>query len=201
MPETSTVHRYVSYLAPSFTEFLVFLITPTILTIYFTFLQYTNLFLTYTTTERAISQHDVFATLYLTGTIQQWFQRFTDFAFWGVIASIIILLAWGVSAAQASFSNHMAIEQFENFKVSKESWHGHFLIVMTVKVLLIFVIIYAMASILVTAVPMLSDTISMSVQSPTVVNVAKVFGAGFLLVALQAIMIIAVRMFKHANVE
>lgn len=129
-----------------------------------------------------------------------WLDRALDFASWGVIASIVLVIAWSFSASKAALTNHVLIENFKNFKEQKKRWHQNFLAASLLRVVLVFSILYFMVLILIRFVPELSLSINnvLSSYSPNLVLI--VIARSALLWLALSFVAICVKTFKHVNV-
>mgnify|MGYP001032057690 CR=1 FL=1 len=188
---------YLKNILPSPAVFASFFVLPLILTIYFTVTQYSDRFIV----EQDISYFDVqnnwLGQVFLDQKWIDWFNRFMDFAFWGMAALIVIIAIWAITSAKISFKNHYAQEDFNNFHVSKSSWHGHFFIVFLLKCSLVVIVIYSMLSVIGKVVPQLSVAIALALQEFTWQTVYPVLLSCIALVAYQFLFTSSIKIFKH----
>lgn len=102
-------------------------------------------------------QNSFVRTLLFDNSISEWFTRASDFLFWGVLAAIILVISWAVSAARTTKANHQAVEQFQNFNTSASSWHTHFVVQVVIKVLLAAIALYLMFALTFSLIPSLIE--------------------------------------------
>ena len=137
----------LKYILPSPAVAVSLFILPFVLSVYFLATQYSDRFVS----EQDISYLDVqsswLSRLFLDQSWLSWFNRFMDFALWGLLAIVILFAIWFFGSAKVAVKNHYAQEDFRNFKASKNSWHGQFFVVALLKFLLIIVILYSFLSI------------------------------------------------------
>ncbi len=193
--------KYFKEITPSWTAILSFLILPFILTLYFLITKYSDKFISTTEINYFEVQDSILSTFFLQQAWNDYLARIMDFAFWGVLASIAVLIWWGVSVAKTSVENHLTEQSFVNFKVSKEKWHGNFAVVALIKTVLVFVMIYCVFTLIARAIPQLALGIASCVQS---VNSQHLFIAllGVLqIIALQFLFVVAFKTFKITRAD
>lgn len=195
------MRRYLEIIMPTTAQFLACLIAPTVLTIFFVVAQYSSNFISTQGVDQEIVRNNILANLYVTGALQQSFNRFMDFAFWGVIAAIVILLIWAVSVARTSVTNHIVEEGFENFTQQKTRWHEHFIVVAFIKLVLIFTMLYAVSNFVVSAVPALAAGAALCVQSVTLSHTLSLLYGVLLMVLFQVLLVVSLRLFKHTQAD
>ncbi|MDQ5913035.1 MAG: hypothetical protein QG659_457, partial [Patescibacteria group bacterium] len=109
-------------LFPSPATTLSLFILPVLFSIYYVVTKFSDRFIA----EQEITYFDVqnswTGQFFVTQTWLEWFNRFMDFALWGMLAAIILIFAWFVSSARTALSNHEAVEEFKNFREEKSSW-------------------------------------------------------------------------------
>jgi hypothetical protein len=147
-------------LFPSSATTLSLFILPVLFSIYYVVTKFSDRFIT----EQEITYFDVqnswTGQFFVTQTWLEWFNRFMDFALWGMLAAIILILAWFVSSARTALSNHEAVEEFKNFREEKSSWQQNFIIVSVVKFVLVVMMVITFFALLGQAIPLLGMNIS-----------------------------------------
>lgn len=170
---------------------------PLVLTIYFIVTQYSDRFVV----EQNISYFDVqnnwLGRLFLDQKWLEWFNRFMDFAFWGMAALVVLILVWAVSSVKVSFKNHYAQQSFTNFMADKKSWHGQFFVVLGLKASLVVLIIYSVLAIVGKIIPQLAANISLALQVAHWPTVRPVVIAFITIVGYQFVIATCIKTFKH----
>ncbi len=195
------MRRYITSILPTPAQWISFLILPLIFSVYFLITRYSDQFITTQGVDYIAVQDSVLASLYLTGQLSEWFTRFMDFAFWGVLASIVILVGWGFSVARTSVENHVTEQTFVNFQKNKQDWHGNFIIVAIIKVILVFTIVYCVFSFIAIALPRLALGIAQCVQAITWPHLQTVLLGIVLMVFYQALIVSAVKLLKITRAD
>ena len=172
-------------LFPSPAVILSFFALPLIFTIYFVVTRFSDQFIAKQDLTYFDVQNSLIGQLFITQAWLDWFNRFMDFALWGMLAGLVLVIAWLISSAKTALANHEAEEGFRNFSVSKETWHGQFVAVAIVKILLIIVMIFCLFSLLGQAIPMLASNITNLIQGITQAGIIALISTVFLIVFLQ----------------
>lgn len=177
---------------------------PIILSIYFIISRYSELFVT----EQEITYFDVqnnwLGLIFLDQKWVELFNRLMDFAFWGVLAAIVLVGAWLFSAAKVAIENHYASEEFVNFRDSKESWHTHFFVTGFLKVMLVFIIIFAVFSLIGQRIPALATEVSRLTTTTTTFQwntLWPVVYSGLYIVLLQYIIVVCINLFRTLRAD
>lgn len=191
------IFTYLKTILPSAAVFSALFALPIALIIYFVVSQYSDRFIL----EQNITYFDVqnnwLGQAFIDQKWLEWFNRFMDFAFWGVAALVILLLVWAISSAKIAFKNHYAQENFTNFSVNKSSWHGHFFTVFVLKAILIAIIVYAVLAVVGKQIPVLSIQVSVALFDTTWTSIYPAMLTGFVLVGYQLLIVICIKLFKH----
>lgn len=195
------MNRYLKAVLPTTTQWVAFLALPTTLTIYFFVSRYSNQFIQTQGIDYVAVQDNFLAQIFITGTVADFITRFMDFAFWGVLAAVGVLVAWGVSSTTTTIENHNVQGGFSNLETSKKEWREGLVYVAIIKALIVAVMVYAVVAIFVSATPRLAAGIAQCMQVLNASSVlAAIYGAAYL-VALQALFIICIRLFKIVRAE
>lgn len=183
-------------LFPSPAVILSFFAIPLAFGIYFAVTRYSDNFITSQNITYFDVQNNYIGTLFVTQAWLEWFNRFMDFALWGMFAGIILIIAWSIGSAKTALRNHEAESTFRNFNVSKESWHGQFAAVAIVKIILALVMIVSFFSLLGQAIPLYAANIATLLQSVTQSGILATVYSVFVIVFLQFLFFTAIKMFK-----
>jgi len=188
-------------LFPSPAVILSFFALPLIFTIYFVVTRFSDQFIAKQDLTYFDVQNSLIGQLFITQAWLDWFNRFMDFALWGMLAGLVLVIAWLISSAKTALANHEAEEGFRNFSVSKETWHGQFVAVAIVKILLIIVMIFCLFSLLGQAIPMLASNITNLIQGITQAGIIALISTVFLIVFLQFLFATAVKVFNLTRAD
>lgn len=176
-------------------------ILPVIFSIYYVVSKFSDRFIS----EQEITYFDVqnswTGQFFVTQAWLEWFNRFMDFALWGMLAAIILILAWFVSSAKTAISNHEAIEGFKNFREQKNSWHQNFVVVAIVKVLLVIMMAITFFALLGQAIPLLGMNVSSIIESYNLSALWALLYSILLVVFLQFLFITLIKIFKITRVD
>ena len=198
----SKIKNYSRIFFPKSTTLLVFASLVILLTIYFFVSQYSSSFITnegYAIFDGGDQNILVRVIFYLPWA--SWIDRSLDFIFWGVLAAIVLIIAWSISAAKTSFANHHLVEGFENFQESKQQWHRHFIVALFVKMLLIITSAYLAGATLFKLIPSLSTSVNDALTTTNLAQVSQVtLAALYLFFALFGIAI-CVKTFRHVKAD
>jgi len=192
---------YKDVFLPRASTVLVFLGLTILLTVYFFISHYSTRFIT----QQGITAFDGSENNWLVHFIfyipwASWFDRALDFAFWGALASIILIIAWSLSAGKTTVENHRLVEGFENFRESKNQWRQNFIVAVVLKVALLFTSLYLVSLVLFKLIPTLSLAVAVVLAETNATDIVDVaMRAVFLFVALCGIAT-CVKVFRHVNV-
>ena len=193
--------KYFSNIFPSLAASISFFIVPFILSVYFIITNYSDKFIATGNIDYFSVQSNVLATFFLSQSYVDWLNRFMDFALWGVFAAIVLLIVWAISVGRISVHNHLAQQEFVNFRASKQSWHGQFAVVAAVKVLLVFVMLYTVFQLIAHAIPLLATGIASCVQVVNGSNILGVAKAVLLIFVLQFLLVSCIKLFKLTRAD
>lgn len=130
----------IKSIAPSLTAWIVMFFIPIALIIYFVASEFSNQFIA----EGGLSfQQQWFELILKSQQAAESLSRFMDFAFWGILAFVIILISWAITNTKISVKNHYKQQSFVNFKTSKSTWHSRFYIVFAIKILLGLLVLFS----------------------------------------------------------
>lgn len=191
----------LSKLLPSPTVTVSLLSLPIVLTLYFVITKYSQDFVIEQDLTYLDVQNNWLGQVLVQQSYLEWFNRFMDFAFWGVLALVVIVGVWAVGAMRISFKNHFAQEDFVNFKENKASWHGNFFIVLLLRIILGILILYSFFAIAGRYIPLLSVGVSelvAGVRSDGIQNIVVSFAAIF---GYQYLIAVTVKIFKYLRAE
>ena len=188
-------------LFPSPATTLSLFILPVLFSIYYVVTKFSDRFIA----EQEITYFDVqnswTGQFFVTQTWLEWFNRFMDFALWGMLAAIILILAWFVSSARTALSNHEAVEEFKNFREEKSSWQENFIVVAIVKFVLVVMMVITFFALLGQAIPLLGMNISSILDYYTLGALWALAYSVILVVFLQFLFITCVKIFKITRVD
>jgi len=176
-----------------------FLILPAVFGIYFFVSSFSDQFIKTQGIDYVAAQNNVLAQLYISGSLANFITRFMDFAFWGVLAAIFLLISWSFSVTKTSLQNRSIEQQFVNFQIPKKSWHSNLAAVLAIKTTSGILIIYFIIRIIINAIPMLSLGVSKFINHNG--SVPYIFFAVFYLVLLQAVITALVSLFRITRSE
>lgn len=188
-------------LFPSATTATLLFALPIILAFYFIISRYSQDFITQQQINYFDVQNNWLGQVFINQEWLSWFNRFMDFAIWGVLAAVVLLGMWLFSAGRVSMQNHYAQQEFTNFRVPKNTWHTHFLVVITLKLLLVLVIIVSLFSLIAQAIPLLDTNISYMLQSFSWQKLWQVIVAGLLIVFLEYLIATCIKLFKTIHAD
>ncbi|MBP9738513.1 hypothetical protein KBD20_02385 [Candidatus Saccharibacteria bacterium] len=193
--------KYIQLFIPKASTALLLLILPVSLTVYFVVSQYSNKFIVEQNVNYLDVQSDFVRTILFENRISELFVRFSDFALWGMLAAVILVSAWFIGASRTAAHNHMAVEDFRNFKVNRTSWHGHFAIEVGLKTLLVIIVTYLFMMILAKLVPQLIQNVGVALSEYSLQNVLDVVIANAYIYCAQLGIVIAIKAFKHIQID
>lgn len=192
---------YIKAVLPKPSIAILLLLPPIATTIYFFVTQYSNKFIVEQNVTFFDIQNGFVRSLIFDNKISDFFLRFSDFAFWGVFAAIILVISWFVSAARTTKRNHEVVANFENFQVDRSTWRGHFLVEIGLKVLLVGLIAYLLLLILASLTPNLLNAIGGVLTESTSHNILQVALANLYIYLAEIGVVIAIKLFKIIIVE
>lgn len=188
-------------LLPSITVTLSLFVLPLVLTFYFIFTQYSQNFIA----EQEITYFDVQSSwlgqLVVGQQYLTWFNRFMDFAFWGVLALVVLVGIWAFGSTKVSLQNHYAQEGFQNFRQNKVSWHERFFVVFLLRCSLVILILYSLFAIAGKYIPQLSANISQALIDREINSYVSVLFVFLILFAYQYLIAVCVKLFKYLSAE
>lgn len=153
-------HPYIKSIFPSMAVTASLFILPIVLTLYFVVTQYSDKFIA----EQDISYFDVqnnwLGQLFIDQKWVEWFNRFMDFAFWGILAAVVLVGVWMFTSAKVAMKNHYNEENFVNFQETKTRWHTHFFIVVVIKIAAVLILLFALFTLIGQRIPALATEIS-----------------------------------------
>lgn len=188
-------------LLPSGAATLGMLALPLVLTLYFVITRYSQEFIASTQVNYFDVQESLLTQWFISQAWLEWFNRFMDFAFWGVIALIVIMCAWAYSSTKVALSNHYTQQEFANFKTTKTAWHEKFFIVLIIKVILIVLVLYSIFAIIGKSIPQLAASISAVVYDFNVAGLKSPIVAFLAIFIYQYLIASSIKIFKHLSSE
>lgn len=195
------MRKYLGTLFPSLAVTLGMLVLPAVLTVYYVVTGYSNRFVS----EENINYFDVQGNFLGKALIEQgwisWFNRFMDFAIWGLLAAIVLVGIWLVSSAKVATKNHYAEQSFQNFRETGGSWHGHFFTVAVLRIILVLVMIYSVLAIIGKSIPQLQTTITIALHDYSLTGVKEVALAALSIFAFEYLVVTSVKVFKHLSLD
>ena len=195
------MRKYLASFFPSAAAIISMLILPFLLTSYFVVTQYSDRFITEQGVSYADVQTNLLGKLLLNQNLIDMFNRFTDFAVWGIVAIVVLIVLWVFGNAKVSLQNHYTQEEFKNFNVSKQAWHQHFFVVAMLKISLIAVAMYAFMVIIVKIIPLLATNLSVASETLSQTNIWPVVQAELYLFLLQVLIVTCLKVFRHVRAD
>jgi hypothetical protein len=189
--------KYFKVLLPTPAVFITFFILPIIFIVYFLLSRYTDQFIRSEGIDYVSIQSNILAQLYITGQLADWVMRFMDFAFWGMLASVGLLIFWAISAARVSIHNHSVQKGFMNFKVDARTWSNRLIVVSAIKVILSVTIVYSVLAFIISAIPRLATGIGDIINELNWSSFSTVLYGVLYMVLLQTLFVFCIKMFKH----
>lgn len=188
-------------LFPSPATTLALFILPVLFSIYYVVTKFSDRFITQQDITYFDVQNSWTGQFFVTQTWLEWFNRFMDFALWGMLAAIILIFAWFISAAKTAINNHEAVEEFKNFREQRSSWHQNFIIVAIIKVILVVMMLITFFALLGQAIPLLGMNISSILDSYSINTLWAVAYSVLLVVFLQFFLITCIKIFKITRAD
>lgn len=196
------MYKYLKIILPSATTAVICIFLPLALSIYFLVNTYSNNLVTNPNIDLTELPDSSILNFFLARPWVGLLSRLTDFILWGVLAGICIVGYWLISNAKTSVENHYSQESFTNFKISKKTWHGNFIIVGFIRVLLIVLIIMLLNIALFKAIPELSRGFSSVVANGYIVdNIVHILLNFALLFFVQYGTFLFVNLYKHLSAD
>ncbi len=195
------LRTYVSAITPSLATTVSLLILPIVSVIYFWVVVYTERTIAsgnYVYVD--IDQNFVYKILFGLPW-NEWFARSGDFLFWGILATIALIVVWVISSARTSVDNHLVEEEFVNFHVSKAKWHEHYIVALSVKIAIGIIFVYLLATLLVKHIPAVAESMLKAIMYPTAGPIFGVALSAFVLFAVQFLMVVCVKTIKHIEAD
>lgn len=147
-------------------------------------------------------QQDFLGGVFISASIAEVFNRMLDFAVWGVIAALFMIILWLIDAARVAVHNHQAVTGFRNFSLSDSTWHGRFIVMAVIRVVLVFMITYLLVLILVRIVPGISFAAHEIVRDGFAPNrIGQLALQNFYLWLVQLSCIVAIKILKITPVD
>lgn len=193
--------KYLTLLLPSPAVAISLLSIPLAATVYFVFTQYSNKFIAEQSVDYFDIQNEIVRKLLFDNSFAASFNRFSDFAFWGILASIVIVVSWFFGVMKTTASNHTAVEGFNNFQTESSSWHRNFVIKIVIKVLLVIISLYTFIRLLSQFIPDISLAIGAQLRENTSENIKNIVIANVIAYLALLVIVTAIKMFRHINVE
>lgn len=156
--------NYIKHILPSIPVCIGLLIVPLLLTTYFVVTQFSDQFIAENSADFYSVQNEWLNPIFINSDWINWVNRFMDFAFWGMLALIVMVIGWSISSAKVAFKNHYAIEEFANFRESRISWHSQFYVVSFLKIATLIIMVYAIIAVLALQAPQLSLDVSIMLK-------------------------------------
>jgi len=193
--------RYLKLFTPKPIVWVLALVLPITLSVYFFAVQYGNNYIASNEVGYDQLQQNALTRLLTGSQITGYFNRASDFILWGALAAVALLVAWVVSAARTTMANHSAVENFHNFRVTKSSWHGHFVTELTVKVLLAFLALYMVVLLLFKLIPDLSFAVGYLVDRVGVESSVRVAVQLAMIYVVQIVFVICVKATRAVEID
>lgn len=188
-------------LFPSPALTLSFFTMPLLLTIYFVVTRFSDQFIAKQNLTYFDVQNSLIGQFFITQAWLDWFNRFMDFALWGMLAGIVLIIAWLVSSAKTALQNHEVEEGFRNFNVPKETWHSHFVAVVVVKVLLVIVMLFCFFSLVGQVIPLYAANVSTILHGAEQNSIIAAAYSIFLMVLLQFLFVTSAKVFRITHTD
>ena len=180
---------------------ILLLLPPIAATIYFFVTQYSNKFIVEQNVNFFDIQNGFVRSLIFDNKISDFFLRFSDFAFWGVLAAVILIISWFISVARTTKQNHEVVASFENFQVDRSTWRGHFMVEIGLKVLLVGLVLYLLLLILSTLTPNLVNAIGATLTEANAHNIQQAVLANAYIYLAEIAIVVAMKLFKIIIIE
>lgn len=193
--------KQILKLFPSPATTLLLLVLPLVFSAYFVITRFSDKVIAEQNITYFDVQHSLAGQFFVTQTWLDWFNRFMDFALWGMFGAIIVILAWFVSSARTAVDNHQLETGFRNFREPTKKWHQKFIIVALMKMVLVVSMAVALFSILGQGIPLLAMNIASSVQYFTLQSLLPILYAVLFLVLLQFLFITCINTFRAIRTD
>lgn len=193
--------KQILKLFPSLATTLLLFVLPLVFSVYFVITKFSDKFIT----EQDITYFDVQNSLagqfFVSQTWLEWFNRFMDFALWGMFGAIIVVGAWLISSARTAVDNHTMETRFRNFRESPNIWHQKFIVAAFLKIVLVVSMVVAFFSLLGQAIPLLAMNITSSVQHFTAQSLLPILYAVLFIVLLQFLFLTCLTAFRAIRTD
>lgn len=180
---------------------ILLLVVPIGLTIYFFVTQYSNKFIVEQNVSFFDIQNGFMRSLFFDNQVSTYFQRFSDFAFWGVFAAVVLIAGWLISVARTTKQNHEIVAGFENFQVDRSTWRGHFLVEIGLKALLVIVAVYLLLLLVASLVPNLVHAVGATLTQASSATIRQVVVADIAIYLALIAIVVVVRLFKLVSID
>jgi hypothetical protein len=188
-------------LFPSLATILSFFILPLIFGVYFAVTRFSDQFIAEQELTYFDVQNNVIGQFFITQAWLDWFNRFMDFALWGLFAAIILIIAWLISSTKTAVLNHKTEEGFRNFHVAKNTWHSNFIAVGVVKIILVLVMVFCFFSLLGQAIPLLATNVTSLLQGVDLSGIIALIYTVLLIVFLQFLFVTSAKIYKSTRAD
>lgn len=195
------MNKYLKAVLPTTTQWVAFLALPAALTIFFLVSRYSNQFIQTQGIDYVAVQDNFLAQIFITGTLADFITRFMDFAFWGVLAAIGVVIAWGFSAAKTTVENHSIQSNFYNSNSSQADRSKGLFRAVILKAVSVGIMLYTLGAILVSAIPRLAASAAGLVQGLSVKSVVTISIWFAWMILLQALSVTSLRIFKIVRAD
>lgn len=198
----SSDRTVVEAIVPRPVTFVLCLILPFIATVFFLVSTFRKNFIDSVVVDYMSLQQDFLGGMFISASLTEVFNRVLDFAVWGVIAAIFMVLLWLFDATRVAIHNHQAVTGFRNFSISQGTWHGHFIAMTILRIILSVMIAYIVILALVRIVPGISFAAHQIItegSSPKLIG--ELILQNFYLWLAQVCCIVAVKFLKITPVD
>lgn len=186
--------KYLRLILPTPATWVSFFILPFVLSLYFLTSRYSDKFITTHGVDYVAIQDNVLANFFMSGELNEWISRFMDFAFWGVLACLGLLIFWAVSSVRTVIQNSVAVSEFANN--SGTNWHQQTTILIGIKVITIIIVVYCILMIVTQLSMRLAFEVSNLMQQNSIAALLSFIGAFMAIIIAQAVAVASVRIFK-----
>lgn len=193
--------KKILQLFPSPASTLLLFVLPLVFSVYFVVTKFSNKFITEQNITYLDVQNSLAGQFFVSQAWLDWFNRFMDFALWGMFGGIVVIMAWFISSARTAVDNHTMETRFRNFREPTKQWHQQFIVVAFMKVVLVISMVVAVFSILGQAIPLLAMNITTSVQHFTPESLLPIVYAVLFTVLLQFLCITCWKTFRAIRAD
>lgn len=195
------MRKYLTALFPSLAALIGMLALPILVTTYYVITGYSSQYANDANIDYVDIQGSFLGNMLLEQRWVDWFNRFMDFAFWGMLAAIVLVIIWLVSSAKTATKNHYAQESFTNFQTPTSSWHTHFFVVAVLKVIMILIFLYTLLAILGQSIPHIQTAVLQAQKTPGSEAVWSVVLTCLGMVSYQYLAVTSLKIFKHLRAD